>query len=365
MPQIKDIIAHLEQIAPLAYQEAYDNSGLLVGNAAATVQNVLICLDVTEAVLQEAQAHNCNLIVAHHPLLFQPIKQLTGRTAVERCLLQAIQHHIAIYTIHTNLDNVFQGVNQHLAQTIGLQQLSILQPKPDTWRKLTTFAPPTAVKPVLQALHQAGAGCIGDYTHCSFFSTGTGTFQPKIEAQPYTGVPQQLSQVAEERIEVLFPTHLQTTIIRTLQATHPYQEVAYNILPIANPNTRIGAGMLGILPESLSSEAFLDHLQATLALCCIRHTKPIDRPIRRVAICGGAGIHLLKNALAQQADALVTADVKYHDFFKAEDQILLADIGHYESEIGTKDLLHALLSEKFASIAFLKCQTVTNPIHYR
>ena len=365
MPLHQDIIAHLEQVAPLAYQESYDNAGLLVGNAAAEVQKILICLDVTEAVLHEARAKNCNLIVAHHPLLFQPIKQLTGRNAVERCLLYAIQHDIAIYTIHTNLDNVYQGVNQHLAQTLGLQKCAILLPKPGTWRKLTTFAPSTAVESVLQALHQAGAGHIGDYTHCSFTGAGTGTFRPTAAARPHVGRLQQLTRVAEERIEVVFPTHLQATIVQTLQAVHPYEEVAYNILQIANYNTRVGAGMLGTLPTALSSEAFLDHLKTTLGLDCIRHTAPLARPIQQVAICGGAGSSLMAQALAKQADAFVTADVKYHDFFRPDGKMLLADVGHYESEVGTKDLLYTLLCEKFASIAVLKCETVTNPIHYR
>ncbi len=361
---IKDIITHLEQVAPLAYQEAYDNAGLVVGDADAVVQGVLTCLDVTEAVLEEARQRGCNLIVAHHPLIFRPIKHLTGGGAVERCLLYAIRHGLAIYTIHTNLDNVAQGVNQQLACAIGLQDTAILQPKPDTWSQLVTFVPPSAAEGVLRALHQAGAGCIGAYAECSFVSRGTGSFRPAAGAQPHTGRADVLTHTDEERIEVVFPTHLHGTLIRALREAHPYEEVAYSVHRLANADPHIGAGMIGTLPEALSGSTFLAHLKQALHLQCVRHTAPLPGPIRRVAICGGAGSSLIPCALARQADALVTADVKYHDFFKAAGRLLLADVGHYESEVGTKALLHALVSEKFANIATFQCQTVTNPIHY-
>ncbi len=365
MPPIKDITNYLEQIAPLAYQEDYDNAGLLVGDATAAVSGILICLEVTEAVLQEAQSKGCNLIIAHHPFIFRPIKKLTGSNAVERCMLQAIRQGIAIYAIHTNLDNVAHGVNQQIAQILGLQDLSILLPKAAVLHKLITFVPLSSVDVVLQALHQAGAGRIGNYTHCSFVHTGIGSFRPTEAATPYIGVPNQLEKIEESRIEMVFPAYLKDAIIQVLQATHPYGEVAYYIHKLENIDAQIGAGMLGTLPQPLSGEAFLDYLKAKMNLSCIRHTAPIDRPIKGVAVCGGAGSALIQQAIVKQADVLITADVKYHDFFNTEGKILVADIGHYESEVCIKALIYTLLSEKFANIAILECATVTNPIHYR
>lgn len=364
MTQIKDVVAYLEQVAPLAYQEDYDNGGLVVGEADVTVTGVLISVDITEAVLQEAKAKACNLIIAHHPLIFHPIYQITGRDFVSRCITYAIKQDIAIYILHTNLDNVAQGVNRQMAQTLGLQDLSILLPKPGTLSQLTTFVPPSATKAVLQALHAVGAGRIGDYTHCSFVTAGTGSFQPAATARPHVGIPHQLEQLEEERIEVVFSTHLEAALIRALRAAHPYEEVAYYTHQLQNTDAQVGAGMVGALPEPLSSEEFLQYLKDKMSLACIRHTAPIARAISRVAVCGGSGSFLIREALRKGADVLVTADVKYHDFFQTEGKLLIADIGHYESEVGTKLLIHTLLSEKFTSIALLKCDTVTNPIHY-
>ena len=364
MIRIKDVVAYLEQVAPLAYQEAYDNAGLLVGEATTPVTGALICLDITEAVLQEAKVKACNLIIAHHPLIFRPIHKLTGQNYVARCIAYAIKQDLAIYSLHTNLDNVAQGVNRQIAQRLGLQNLSILLPKPNTLGKLTTFVPQPSIEPVLQALHAAGAGHIGDYTHCSFVTIGTGSFQPTSAATPYLGAPNQLEKVEEGRIEVVFPAHLEARVLQALQAAHPYEEVAYYIHRIKNTDAKVGAGMIGALPQPLNSEQFLKYLKAKMSLACIRHTAPTARPIKLVAVCGGSGSCLIQEAITKQADVLVTADVKYHDFFKAEDKILVADIGHYESEVGTKALIHTLLSERFTSIALLKCETVTSPIHY-
>jgi dinuclear metal center YbgI/SA1388 family protein len=364
MISIKDIINYLEGIAPLAYQESYDNAGLMTGEATTLVKGVLICLDITEAVLEEAQATNCNLIIAHHPILFKPLKKLTGSNHIERCIIQAIRQEIAIYVIHTNLDNVIQGVNQQLAQQLGLQQLKVLLPKPGTWSKLTTFIPHSAVDPVLQALHHAGAGHMGEYSHCSFVSTGDGRFKPSKGANPYIGVPEQIEKVTEYRAEVVFPSHLSQSIVAALKQAHPYEEVAYYIQELENPNPSVGAGMIGEFSQELSSNDFLQYVKNNMKLPYIRHSMPIGRVIKKVAICGGSGGFLIQEAKKQQADAFITADLKYHDFFNAEGSILLADIGHYESEIATKELIYSLLSEKFTSIAFLKCQTTTNPVYY-
>ena len=364
MARVKDIMSHLEQIAPLAYQESYDNVGLIVGDAEATVTGILTCLDITEAVLAEAQAQHCNLIIAHHPPIFQPIKKLTYSSYLEKCIIQAIKQDIAIYAIHTNLDNVAQGVNKRLAQCLNLQQLAILLPKLGTLSQLTTFVPPSSLEQVLQALHQAGAGNIGNYTHCSFVSIGTGSFQPTAIAKPHIGSPTQLEKVTEHSVEVIFPTYLTKAILAALKQAHPYEEAAYYIQTLANSHPEVGIGMIGTLPQALQSREFLQYLNTHMNLAYVRHSAPITRSIQKIALCGGAGSKLLPEALRQQADAFITADVKYQDFFHAEGHILLADIGHYESEIVTKDLIHDYLSEKFVNVTVLKCKTITNPVHY-
>lgn len=361
---IKDVASYLEQVAPLAYQEAYDNVGLLIGEENSPVTGVLICLDVTEAVLREAKAKDCNLVIAHHPLIFHPVNQLTGKNYIERCVAYAIKQDIAIYSLHTNLDNVAQGVNRQIAYDLDLQNVSILLPKQDILGKLTTFAPCSSVEPVLQALYAAGAGHIGNYTHCSFVTTGTGSFKPTAIANPYLGTPHRLEQVEEGRIEVIFPLHLESAVLRALHVAHPYENVAYYVHRIKNTDPQVGAGMLGELPQPLCSEDFLEYLKSKMHLACVRHTCLIERPIKQVAVCGGSGSFLIQQAIQKQADGLITADMKYHDFFKAENQILIADIGHYESELRAKSLIHTLLSEKFANIVLLQCEAVTNPIHY-
>ncbi|MHA7877606.1 MAG: Nif3-like dinuclear metal center hexameric protein [Bacteroidota bacterium] len=364
MVRILDIVSYLERMAPLAYQEDYDHAGLVLGELSTPVTGVLVCLDVTEAVVREAKAKNCNLIIAHHPIIFRPISKLTNANYVERCITYAIKQDIALYSLHTNLDNVAQGVNRQLANTLGLNNLAILLPKTGILSQLTTFVPHASVDAVLQALHDAGAGHLGNYTHCNFVTKGIGSFKPTAAAHPHLGKAYQSEKVEESRVEVIFPTQLEASILQALQSAHPYEEVAYYVYQLGNANNSVGAGMVGELSSALSSQAFLEYLKAKMQLACIRHTAPITRLIKRVAVCGGAGSFLISQAILKQVDVLVTADVKYHDFFKAEGQIMIVDVGHYESEVGTKTLIHTLLSEKFLNIVVLECEAVTNPIYY-
>ena len=364
MIRIRDIVDYLEQIVPMAYQEDYDNAGLVIGDPSVFVTGVLICLDVTESVLHEAKEKNCNLIIAHHPIIFRPITSLNGKNHTERCIIYAIKQQMAIYTLHTNLDNVAWGVNRKMAQVLGLNNLSILLPKPGTLSQLTTFVPHAAIELVVQALHAAGAGRIGDYIYCNVDAPAVDSLKPTAMAMTHLVTAQKLAKIEEGRVEVVFPAHLEASVLRALQATHPYEEVVYYVHTLKNTDARVGAGMVGELSQSISSQAFLEHLKAKMQLTCVRHTAPIARPIKRVAVCGGSGSFLIQEALIKQVDALVTADMKYHDFFKAESQILLVDVGHYESEMGTKALIYALLSKKFVNITTLECSAVTNPVHY-
>jgi dinuclear metal center YbgI/SA1388 family protein len=362
--KVSEITQYLETLAPRAYQESYDNSGLLTGNPAQEVTGILITLDCIEAVVDEAIAKNCNLIIAHHPILFKGLKKLTGSNYVERTLIKAIQHNIALYAIHTNLDNVITGVNRMIASKIGLQSVRILAPKKNTLTKLVTFIPKENTESVLQALHTAGAGQIGNYKNCSFRVEGTGTFMPNENANPHIGQALTQEYVNEIRAEVIFPSHREDAMVRALKSSHPYEEVAYYLTPVTNENQEVGSGMIGELEEPLGSMEFLRMLKKQMNLEVIRHTAPISKLIRKVAVCGGAGIFLLNEAIHAGAQAFITADVKYHEFFDADSRLILADIGHYESEVFTKDLLGEFLKEKFPTFAVNFSGTITNPVRY-
>jgi dinuclear metal center YbgI/SA1388 family protein len=362
--KVKDITEYLETIAPKAYQESYDNSGLLTGEPLQEVTGALVTLDCIEAVVDEAIAKKSNLIIAHHPIIFKGLKKITGSNYVERTILKAIRNNIAIYAIHTNLDNVHTGVNRKIAQKIGLKNLKVLAPKHDTLTKLVTFIPKDHTDKVLQALYKAGAGQIGDYKNCSFQTEGTGTFMPTGSANPHIGKINEQEKVTEDRAEVIFATHLEARVIGALKASHPYEEVAYYLTRLANVNQEVGSGMIGELEQSLEPIEFLRRLKSSMNLTAIRHTRLLDQKVKKVAVCGGSGSFLLPQAIRSEADFFVTADFKYHEFFDAEGKITIADIGHYESEIFTKELLKEILTEKFPTFAVNFSTTDTNPVRY-
>ncbi|MFT4835056.1 MAG: dinuclear metal center YbgI/SA1388 family protein [Marinoscillum sp.] len=361
---VKDITTFLEQIAPKSYQESYDNCGLLIGSYNTEVTGVIITLDVTEAVLDEAIKHGSNLIVAHHPLIFGGLKRINGDHWVEKCVIKAIKHDLAIYAIHTNLDSVSHGVNGKIADVLGLGNRSILSPKKDTLVKLTTFAPHADKDSVLKALFDAGAGTIGNYDECSFQLEGKGTFKPVAGANPTIGEIDKQETVEETRIEVVLPNHLQGHVLASLKKAHSYEEVAYYLTPLSNLNQKVGSGLVGSLPSPIKTIDFLASLKKKMKTDVVRHTEIINETILKVAVCGGSGRFLLNNAIASDADIFITADFKYHDFFEADNRILVADIGHYESEQFTKDLLYDILRENFANIALRLSEVHTNPIKY-
>ena len=362
--KIKDITDYLELIAPKALQESYDNCGLLTGDMNDEATGALLTLDCTEAVVDEAIHKNHNLIISHHPIIFGGLKQLTGKTYIERTIIKAIRNNISIYAIHTNLDNILHGVNARIADQLHLTNRAVLLPKPGQLLKLVSFVPSDQAETVLHALYKAGAGNIGNYSNCSFKVDGTGSFTPNDGANPTIGKKNEATQVIESRIEILFPADLKNDIITALNQSHPYEEVAYYITRLENNNAEIGSGLIGTLEKEYSGEDFLEFLKEKMTLNCIRHTKLLNQTISRVALCGGSGSFLLKQAKSLNADVFITADFKYHDFFDAENKILICDIGHYESEVYTKDLLYELLSKKLANFAVNLSEIVTNPINY-
>lgn len=364
MITIRTVIDHLEQYAPLSYQEDYDNSGLLTGNHQQQVSGVLVSLDCTEEIIDEAIASRCNLVVTHHPIIFKGLKRLTGRNYIERTIIKAIKNEIAIYAIHTNLDNVINGVNSKIAQRIGLQNARVLLPKEATLTKLTTFIPHESVDKVMNSLHSAGAGKVGTYKNCSFRIAGTGHFEPTRGSNPTIGEVGKAEEVKETRVEVIMPRHLERDVLAALRSAHPYEEVAFYLHHVANENQETGAGLIGELPSPEEPISFLRRLKSCMSTNCIRHTALLDSRIRTVAVCGGSGRFLLEEAIRQKADVFITADFKYHDFFDADGKIVVADIGHYESEQFTGELIVEVLREKFTTFAINFSKKVTNPISY-
>jgi dinuclear metal center YbgI/SA1388 family protein len=363
--RISDIIALFEQYAPSVYQENYDNSGLQVGNPDDTISAALLTLDITEEVLDEAIANNCNLIIAHHPLIFSGIKRLTGNNYVQRIVQKAIKHDINLFAVHTNLDNMRHGVNDRIAAKLGLINTKILAPVNNSLLKLYTYAPSIDANKVREALFAAGAGRIGNYSECSFNTLGNGTFKPDKGAQPYIGSAGGTRiDEAEVKIEVLVPVHLQNKVLRALKANHPYEEVAYELVALQNENQEIGAGLIGMLDSPLSELDFLQLLKTNMKADCIRHTALRNKKIEKVALCGGSGNFLLNDAIRASADVFVSADFKYHQFFDAESRIIIADIGHYETEQFTVEIFDAILKKNNVTFAVLLSTLVTNPIKY-
>jgi dinuclear metal center YbgI/SA1388 family protein len=362
--KILEIIDHLESIAPPAFQESYDNAGLLTGMKGWECTGALVTLDATEEVIMEAKEKNCNLVIAHHPIIFRGLKKINGKNYVERAVIAAIKNDIAIYAIHTNLDNVLQGVSGKMAELLGLQNTSILHYKENTLKKLFTFVPIESAEEVRKAIFEAGGGNIGKYSQCSFNMDGTGTFMAKEGADPYIGEIGKPTSTKEMKIEVVFPHYLETAVVNAMLRAHPYEEVAYDVVALSNFYQYAGAGVVGELASPLDEKAFLSRLKEVFGLSVVRHTPLLNRPVKRVALCGGAGSFLISNALGAKADVYVTADVKYHEFFEADGRMVIADIGHFESEQFTVELLYDLLVQKFLTFAVLKSGIKTNPVNY-
>ena len=361
---IRSITSFLESLAPLSLQESYDNAGLITGNPDWKCSGIITSLDATEAVIMEAIEKKCNLIVAHHPIIFGGLKKINGKNYVEKTVIAAIKNDIAIYAIHTNLDNVIQGVNGKIADKLGLVNRSILQPKTNTLKKLFCFVPVEFAEKVRNAIFAAGGGEISDYSECSFNTEGKGTFRPGEGTQPFSGKIGERKIEDEIKIEVIFPVWQERNIYAAMIAAHPYEEVAYDIILLENRQLNIGSGLVGDLTKPIAEIDFLDQLKQQFNLSVVRHTPLTGKLVKKVALCGGAGSFLTGAAISAGADFYVSSDIKYHEFFDANGRLVIADIGHYESEQFTIGLLFDLLSEKFPNFAVLKTGVKTNPVHY-
>ena len=361
---VQNVIDILEEFAPQSYAEGFDNTGLLVGDAQQKVTGILVALDTLEEVVDEAIEKKCNLIVSFHPIIFSGLKSITGKTYVERVVLKAIQNNIAIFAVHTALDNSWLGVNHGICNRLGLKKIKTLIPQRETIEKLVTFVPKPQAEEVRQALFAAGAGNIGNYDNCSFNLEGIGTFLPGEDSNPTSGTIGQVHKGKEVQISVTYGKHLRSKVLKALFHSHPYEEVAHEITVLENTNQHLGMGMLGEWEKPMPEKEFLSFVKDKMQTDCIRHSKLLGTPIQRVAVLGGSGSFAIQAAIRAGAQAFITADLKYHDFYSADNQILLTDIGHYESEQCTKELLVSLLSEKISNFAIVLSHVNTNPITY-
>jgi dinuclear metal center YbgI/SA1388 family protein len=362
--KIGEVISFLESSAHPSLQENYDNAGLITGDAGWECSGIICSLDATEEVVLEAIDKKCNLIAAHHPIVFGGLKKINGKNYVERAVISAIKHDVAIYAIHTNLDNVITGVSGKMAVMLGLRDVAILAPRQGSLKKIFTFVPADKAEQVRSAIFLAGGGHIGNYSECSFNVKGEGTFRAGEGTDPYVGKIGERHVENEVRLEVIIPSHLEDRVVPAMKSAHPYEEVAYDVVQLSNTNPFVGSGIIGELPSPLHENEFLLLLKETFGLAFLRHTKFTGRPVKRVAMCGGAGSFLIPKALALKADAYVTGDIKYHEFFDADGRMLLTDIGHYESEQFTINLLQEILAQKFPTFAVLKTTVETNPVRY-
>ena len=362
--RILDIINVLETVAPPSLQESYDNSGLIIGDAAGVCTGVMISLDATENVIEEAFKRNCNLVLTHHPIIFSGLKKINSHDYTGKAVTAAIRREISVYALHTNLDNIIQGVNGKMAEILGLKNIEALVPLKGSVKKLSTFIPILHIEKVRQSLFQAGGGKIGNYSDCSFSVMGKGSYTAGEGTNPFAGEKGKPHEEDEMKLEMVFPSHLEGSIIKALKASHPYEEVAYDIIPLSNTMASIGSGCIGDTEGEMEELEFLQMVKEKFRLTLLRHTPLTGTKVNRVALCGGAGSFLIGRALAAEADIFITSDVKYHEFFDANGRMVLADIGHFESEQFTINLLFDLLQEKFPNFAVLKSGSKTNPVQY-
>lgn len=366
--KLREITRILEQTAPLYYQESYDNSGLITGNNHQEISKILLCLDCIESVVDEAIEKGCEMIIAHHPIVFIGLKKLNGKNYIERVIIKAIKNDIAIYACHTNLDNVLKnGVNQKIAEKMGLENILILSPMANRMSKLVVYCPsdkPEILERVRENLFANGAGHISDYSNCSFNSEGKGSYLPGETTNPANGEKGKTNFINETKIEVLVMNQEANRIVAEVNKVHPYEEVAYEIIPIANTNSHLGAGIVGELKEEMETNKFLSHLKSAMKTDCIRHTQIHTKKVKKIAVCGGSGSFLLEAAKAQGADVFVTGDYKYHQFFDAENEIIIADIGHYESEQFTIELFEEIVKPISQEVKVIHTSINTNPVNY-
>lgn len=362
--KVSEIAEIIESEFPLSYQENYDNSGLLIGDPHMNVSSALLCVDVTEEVISEAIHEGAGIIISHHPAIFRPVKNIAGNDITTRIIKAAVKNDIAVYAAHTNVDNLYNGVNNKLCSKLGLSDIKILSPLQGQLNKLITYVPHNKAEEVREALFNTGAGNIGNYDSCSFNVEGRGSFRASEGTHPYTGSIGKLHYEDETRIETVFPEHLRKKVIHTLLSVHPYEEVAYDIFALENSDESAGAGMIGELAAPVTEKNFLASIKKVLKCPSLRHSRLLGEKIKRVAVCGGSGSFLIGKAVSARADIFITSDVKYHQFFEADNKLIIVDAGHFETEQFTIEIFYEILQKKLPNFAIRFSSINTSPIYY-
>ncbi|MBC8570180.1 Nif3-like dinuclear metal center hexameric protein [Zongyangia hominis] len=361
MTKVRDIYRYIDQLAPFDRQESWDNSGLLIGDGEAVAEKAMMALDITDAVVDEAAACGAKLLISHHPVIFHPQKRVLAGDLSYRL----VREGMSVICAHTNLDVAELGVNDCLAKVIGLEDLELLEETGrETFYKIAVFVPAGQGEQVRAAMARAGAGSLGEYTDCAFLSRGEGCFQPSAKASPYIGRAGELTRVEEIKIEMIVGEGELSSVVSAMQAAHPYETPAYDIFENQGVRRPYGLGRVGSLYESMGAEEFSLHVKEALDTPLIRSNR-IDKRIKRVAVCGGAGGSLLGAAKAARADALITGDIKHDVWLEADRMgILLIDAGHFATENVVMPRLRGLLQTRFSGVRFLLAQNSIDPVVY-
>ena len=365
---VGELIKQIEDWAPPGAAWEKDNVGLQVGSRGDKLKNILLCLELDEEVLKQAIKKKCNLIFTHHPLIFNPIKNLDFEKSKQARLIQhLIKQNISLYSAHTNLDFTRDGVSFELAKSLKLKNVTFLEHEEANQFKVVIFLPAVNVDELSEALFSVGGGVIGNYENCSFRIAGEGTFKGNEDSNPVIGKKGNTEKVEEVRLELIVDSWNLGRIVNAIKKHHPYEEPAYDIYPLKNKNTNFGAGAIGELDKELSEKEFLNFVSKSLKIGKLKYCIGSGKKIKKVAVCGGSGSELLSRAINSGADAFITADIKYHAYHDAEGKILLIDAGHYETEIGSLNIVKKRI-EKILSgkdyIKVFKFSGSTNPVKF-
>jgi len=351
---IKQVTQFLEQKFPLYLQEDFDNCGVQCGDVRQEITGAMVCFEMSEQVIDEAIAEGCNLVISHHPLILKRgITKILPTDRVGAMICKALAHNMVLYSMHTNIDSGVGGGNDVFAEKLNLQNVKVLEPHKGLYRKLVVFVPKENAEALKSALFEIGCGVQGNYDSCGYTVHGQGQFRPLKGANPHIGEENQLEHVEEERIEMIYPTGLQRTVVQAIYEHHPYEEPAFDLLPLENESRTIGLGRIGELPKVMPVSEFLECLKDKLGFEHCRYAGDTTKMIHKVAVCGGGGSSFIDLAIASGADAYVSGDFKYHDFFKSHSGTLLVDIGHYEGEYFIKNIIHQQIKENFTNFAAL------------
>ncbi|MBP5687674.1 MAG: Nif3-like dinuclear metal center hexameric protein [Muribaculaceae bacterium] len=361
--KVKEITDAIEAVAPLYLQESWDNSGMQVGDQDSEVTGVVLCTDVREEIVDEAIERGANMIISHHPLLFRGLKKIVGRSYQERIVAKAIKNDITIYCAHTNMDSAVGGVNFKMAEKLGMTGVRVLDPQQGTQRKIVVFVPTEAVAMVEKAMCDAGAGRLGNYDNCTYSMNGEGHYRALDGAEPWAGKVGEKHSEPEVRLEVLVHKALCGRVVAAMIKAHPYEEPAFDIIALENGDKYAGLGVIGDV-EPQDARGFLEKVKNAFEVEAVRYSGNLDRQVRRVAMCGGAGADFIGLAMSQGADVYITGDMKYHEFQGNEERIILADIGHYESEHYTKEIFYDIISKKNPNFAVDFAKSEKNQVKY-